>query len=134
MSRDERSLRSLVRSPRRTCVRRTYRPLPTYTRLAGERPARPLRSFAPPGSPFGTTLALARLRPPVGALLGFCRPPELSPPRFRVRSLAAPHAGGKAPYYARLQAPRSVALATVVFRRGRSNDCHGCTPRPELRP
>jgi hypothetical protein len=53
MSQDEGSLRSLVRSPRHTEVCRTYRPLPTDTGLAGKRPARPLRSFAPPGSPFG---------------------------------------------------------------------------------
>jgi hypothetical protein len=53
MSRDDGSLRSLVRSPRHTEVCRTYRPLPTDTGLAGKRPARPLRSFAPPGSPFG---------------------------------------------------------------------------------
>jgi len=33
-------------------VCRTYRPHPRDTGLAGERPARPLRSFAPPGSPF----------------------------------------------------------------------------------
>jgi hypothetical protein len=49
-------LRSLVRSPRHTEVCRTYRPLPTDTGLAGKRPARPLRSFAPPGSPFGDIL------------------------------------------------------------------------------
>jgi len=52
MSQDDGSLRSLVRSPRRTEVCRTYRPVPTDTGLAGKRPARPLRSFAPPGSPF----------------------------------------------------------------------------------
>jgi hypothetical protein len=52
MSQDEGSLRSLGRSPRHTEVCRTYRPLPTDTGLAGKRPARPLRSFAPPGSPF----------------------------------------------------------------------------------
>jgi len=52
MSRDEGSLRSLVRPPRHTEVCRTYRPLPTDTGLAGKRPTRPLRSFAPPGSPF----------------------------------------------------------------------------------
>jgi hypothetical protein len=52
MSCDGGSLRSLVRSPRHTEVCRTYRPHPTDTGLAGKRPARPLRSFAPPGSPF----------------------------------------------------------------------------------
>jgi len=52
MSWDGGSLRSLVRSPRHTEVCRTYRPHPTDTGLAGKRPARPLRSFAPPGSPF----------------------------------------------------------------------------------
>jgi hypothetical protein len=50
--RDVGSSRSLVRSPRRTEVCRTYRPHPTDTGLAGKRPARPLLSFAPPGSPF----------------------------------------------------------------------------------
>jgi len=49
---DDGSSRSLVRSPRRADARRTYRPLPTNAGLAGERPARPLRSFTPPGSPF----------------------------------------------------------------------------------
>jgi len=52
VSRDGGSLRSLVRSPRHTEVCRTYRPVPTDTGLAGKRPARPLRSLAPPGSPF----------------------------------------------------------------------------------
>ena len=52
MSCDGGSLRSLVRSPRHTEVCRTYRPHPTDTGLAGKRPARPLRSLAPPGSPF----------------------------------------------------------------------------------
>jgi len=52
MSQDDGSLRSLVRPPRHTGVCRTYRPVPTDTGLAGEWPARPLRSLAPPGSPF----------------------------------------------------------------------------------
>jgi len=56
MSQDAGSLRSLVRSPRHTEVSRTYRPHPTDTGLAGKRPARPLRSFAPPGSPFSDDL------------------------------------------------------------------------------
>jgi len=51
---------------------RTCRPLPTDTGLAGKRPARPLRSFAPPGSPFSDDLsAWPGSRSPVGALLGF---------------------------------------------------------------
>jgi len=52
MSRDDGSLRSLVRSPRHAFAYRTYRPHPTNTGLAGKPPARPLRSLAPPGSPF----------------------------------------------------------------------------------
>jgi hypothetical protein len=51
------SPRSLVRSPRHTGVCRTCRPHPTYAGLAGKRPARPLRSFAPPGSPFRDDLS-----------------------------------------------------------------------------
>jgi len=52
MSRDEGSPRSLrpVASTRR--ARRTCRPRLEKTGLAGRRPARPLRSLAPPGSPF----------------------------------------------------------------------------------
>lgn len=52
MSRDEGSPRSLrpVASTRR--ARRTCRPRLERTGLAGRRPARPLRSLAPPGSPF----------------------------------------------------------------------------------
>jgi hypothetical protein len=57
IGRDVGSPRSLVRSPRRTEVCRTYRPHPTYAGLAGKRPARPLRSFAPPGSPFRDDLS-----------------------------------------------------------------------------
>jgi hypothetical protein len=89
MSRDVGSPRSLVRSPRHTGVCRTYRPHPTYAGLAGKRPARPLRSFAPPGSPFRDDLVTwpGRGRPSVLSW-GSC-PPELSPPRFRVRSLAS---------------------------------------------
>jgi len=52
MSRDDGSLRSLVRSPRHTEVCRTYRPLLTDNWARREQPARPLRSLAPPGSPF----------------------------------------------------------------------------------
>jgi hypothetical protein len=53
-------------------VHRTYRPHPTCVGLAGKRPARPLRSLAPPGSPFSDDpIRLASLEPPVGALLGF---------------------------------------------------------------
>jgi hypothetical protein len=52
VSRDGGSLRSLVRSPRHAEACRTYRPLPTNAGLAGKRPARPLLSLAPPGSPF----------------------------------------------------------------------------------
>lgn len=45
------------------------------------------------------------------------RPPELTPPRFGVRSLAATHAGGVSPIHARLRAPSR----------------RGCIPRPGLR-
>jgi hypothetical protein len=77
VSRDGGSLRSLVRSPRHTEVCRTYRPLPTDTGLAGKRPARPLRSFAPPGSPFsdysapGQAEIVRRCSPGVLALQSF---------------------------------------------------------------
>jgi len=52
-----RSPRSLARSPR-CASRRPARTvsLPTCTGLAGRRPARPLRSLAPPGSPFSDGL------------------------------------------------------------------------------
>jgi hypothetical protein len=63
--------------------------------LAGTRPFRPLRSLAPPGSPFTRPTALSRetcasralTADRAGALLGFA-PPEPSPPRPRVRSTA----------------------------------------------
>lgn len=117
MSCDGGSLRSLVRSPRHTEVCRTYRPHPTDTGLAGKRPARPLRSFAPPGSPFsddptpGQAEIVRRCSP------GVLAPPELTPPRFGVRSLAATHAGGVSPIHVRLRAPSR----------------RGCIPRPGLR-
>jgi len=117
MNQDDGSLRSLVRSPRRAFARRTCRPLPKNTGLAGETPARPLRSFAPPGSPFcdDSLTWPGRSRPSVlswGSL-----PPELSPLRFGVRSLALAPAGGKAPIREHLRAPSH----------------RGCTPRPGLR-
>jgi len=117
MSRDEGFLRSLVRSPRHTEVGRTHRPHPTDTGLAGKRPARPLRSFAPLGSPFrndptaGQPGAVRRCSP------GVLRPPELAPPRFGVRSLALTHAGGKAPCHVHHRAPSH----------------RGCIPRSGLR-
>jgi len=111
MSRDERSLRSLVRSPRRTCVRRTYRPLPTYTRLAGERPARPLRSFAPPGSPFGTTLSLGQAE-----AARRCSPGVLSPSRALSTTVQGPVSRGSA---RRGQSPILRASPGAQVRRSR---------------
>jgi len=94
MSRDDGSLRSLVRSPRPArWACRTCRPHPTDTGLAGKLPARPLRSFTPPGSPFcdDPDTWPGRDRPSVLSWDSY--PPELSPPRFWVRSLAKSHAG-----------------------------------------
>jgi len=93
-------------------VRRTYRPHPTDIRLAGKRPARPLRSFAPPGSPFSDDLRLGQAKAARRCSPGVLPPSELAPPRFRVRSLAKTYAGGKAPCHVHLRAPRSVACAT----------------------
>jgi len=78
-------------------VSRTCRPIPAETGLAVLQPARPLRSLAPPGSPFrddprlGQAGAIRRCSP------GVLDPPELSPPWFRVRSLADSLAGGSRP-------------------------------------
>jgi len=62
-----------------------------------ERPARPLRSFAPPGSPFRNDLAPGQAEIVRRCSPGVLHPPELPPPRFGVRSLARPHVWGKAP-------------------------------------
>ena len=51
-------------------VPRTCRPLPVNAGLAVLRTVRPLRSFAPPGGPFRSTLALAGESLSAGALLG----------------------------------------------------------------
>jgi len=63
--------------------------------LAGTRPFRPLRSLAPPGSPFTRPTARASELAPGGAhgrpgrcSPGFGAPPEPAPPRPRVRSTA----------------------------------------------
>jgi len=78
-------------------VHRTCRPLPICVGLAGKRPARPLRSLAPPGSPFSDDPIgwPAWNRPSVLSWGSF--PSELSPPRSGVRSLALTHAEGTNP-------------------------------------
>jgi hypothetical protein len=111
------SLRSLVRSPRHAEACRTYRPLPTDTGLAGKRPARPLRSFAPPGSPFRDHPITWPGWGSPSVLSWGSRPPELSPSRFGVRFLAEAHAGGKAPSTCSSRRP-----AIAVARRDPDSD------------
>jgi hypothetical protein len=99
-------------------VHRTYRPLPTDVGLAGKRPARPLRSLAPPGSPFSDDpIRLASLEPPVGALLGF------SP--FRARSTTVRGS------VSRTDTRGGVEPLTHVHHRAPSR--RACTARPGLR-
>jgi len=82
-----------------------------------ERPARPLRSFAPPEGPFGDDPGLGQAGSPVGALLGF------SPSRALSTSVLGPVSRRETRVKAKpsrepLQAP----------------DHRGCTPRFGLRP
>jgi len=96
-SRDDGFPRSLGRSPQRPLERRTCRSLLEDTGLTGKRPARPLRSFAPPGSPFRDDLVPwpGKSRPSVLSWDSY--PPESSPPRFGVLSFTPAHAGGTSP-------------------------------------
>jgi len=74
------SLRSLGRSGCVLAHASCDRPLPVHAGLAGKRPARPLRSLAPPGSPFSRRPnTLARARPPRSVLSWAFSPPELAP-------------------------------------------------------
>jgi len=96
-SRDGGSPRSLGRSPRRTKCAARADSFPSDAGLRGEPPTRPLRSFAPPGSPFRDDPETWPGRDRPSVLSWESRPPELSPPRFGVRSLASTHAGGSRP-------------------------------------
>jgi len=79
----------------------TRRPRPSVSFtpwLAGERPPRPLRSFAPPGRPVLATIpTLARARTPGPCSPGLFSPPELAPRRSWVRFLAATYAARAEP-------------------------------------
>jgi hypothetical protein len=60
---------------RPACAGHLDRHIPSTPWLTGERPARPLRSFAPPGSPFSSRpRSLSGEAAPAGALLGFAFP------------------------------------------------------------
>jgi hypothetical protein len=117
--RDDGSSRSL--SPAASThpeVRRTCRPLPVNAGLAVLRTARPLRSIAPPGGPFRSTLASAGEGLAAGALLGLSPSRALSsndPGSGLSRSRAC---GARYPCHARLRAP----------------DVCSCRPRTEHRP
>jgi len=117
MSRDDGSLRSLVRSPRHTGVCRTYRPLPTDTGLAAfSRHAR-FEALLPPGVRSATI--------PIPGQAGTAR--RCSPEVLALQSslhhgsgsgMSRRHTrGAKAPYHVHLRAPSR----------------RGCRPRPGLR-
>jgi len=82
------------------------------------RPARPLRSLAPPGSPCCDDPCTWPGRDRPSVLSWDSHPPEFPPPRFRVRSLAQLHAGDS----------RSRCYVPL-----RASSRRGCIPRPGLR-
>jgi len=110
--------RSLVRSPRRTrrCAARAVHSPPTLGSPVNGRHAR-FEALLPPGVRSATTPPPGQARAARRCSPGVYCPSELSPLRFRVRSLASTRAGGKAPCHARLRAPSR----------------RGCMPRPGLR-
>jgi len=76
-------------------------------------------ALLPPGVRSDDDLALARLGPSRRCSPGVLHPPEPTPPRFRVRSLADPHAGGSRPSSTHVS---RCPVTAVAF------------PRPRLRP
>jgi len=120
MSRDEGFLRSLGRPPRHTrrCTAR-IRPLPRTSGSPVNGRHAHFEALLPPGVRSDDDLALARLGPPRRCSPGVLHPPECAPPRFRVRSLADPHAGGSRPSSTHVSGCPVIAVAF---------------PRPELRP
>jgi len=95
-SRDEGSLRSLGRSPRRLRAARTVPIPPTLGSPVNGRHA-PSKLCSPRESVRTTTSCPGRAEAAPSVLSWDSCPPELSPPRFRVRSLAPTHAGARRP-------------------------------------
>jgi len=95
---------SPVASTRSGRAARTVHFPPTLGSPVNGRHAR-FEALLPPGVRSATTSTPGQAEAARRCSPGVSRPPELSPPRFGIRSLALTHAGGKAPCHARLRAP-----------------------------